>query len=63
MGGINNHTLGLLLIAKDQMKYATAEEAAPATVIAKDANLTAEQPQDKKAYVDLTHPQSHQRAR
>ena len=39
----------VLLVAKGQMRYATAEETAAATVIAKDANLTAEQPQDKKA--------------
>ena len=44
----------MLLVAKDQLRYATMEESAAASVIANDAKHTADQAEDKKAYADVT---------
>jgi len=46
----------VLLVSKDQLRYASTEEAAAADSIAKNATLTANQSDDKKSYVDLTNP-------
>ena len=44
----------VLLVSKDQLRHATIEEAAAATVIAEDANLTAQQSEERKVYQDVT---------